>query len=106
MLHHHCGSCCEVQIANCQCSCTHVSLDLQSVAVVQRAIRKRDPAEEMEEMGFGSLTLVSSFPVSMSGAMQLTSESHLYNSDVVLTERHVWRQMIYARKDELRFGCR
>lgn len=42
---------------------------LQSVAVVQRAIRKRDPAEEMEEMGFGALTLVSSFPVSMSGGL-------------------------------------
>ena len=41
---------------------------MQSVAVVQRAIRKRDPSEEMEDMGFGELTLVSSFPVSMSGA--------------------------------------
>jgi hypothetical protein len=40
---------------------------VQSVAVVQRAMRGRDPAEEMEEMGFGALYLVGSFPVSMSG---------------------------------------
>lgn len=40
---------------------------VQSVAVVQRAMRKREPAEELEEMGFGPLVLVGSFPVSMSG---------------------------------------
>lgn len=40
---------------------------VQSVAVVQRAIRKKDPANELEEMGFGPVVLVGSFPVSMSG---------------------------------------
>lgn len=36
--------------------------------MVQRAIRAQEPAEAMRDMGFGDLTLVDSFPVSMSGA--------------------------------------
>jgi len=39
----------------------------QAVAVVQRAMRQAQPAEVMEELGFGLLHLVASFPVSMSG---------------------------------------
>lgn len=41
---------------------------LQGVAVVQRAIRAQQPADAMRDMGFGDLTLVDSFPVSMSGS--------------------------------------
>ncbi len=41
---------------------------VQAVAVVQRAMRQTPPAEVMEELGFGLLHLVASFPVSMSGA--------------------------------------
>lgn len=41
---------------------------LQAVAVVQRAMRAADPAAVMAELGFGPLTLVARFPVSMSGA--------------------------------------
>ncbi len=40
---------------------------VQAVAVVQRAMRQADPAEVMEELGFGQVYLVASFPVSMSG---------------------------------------
>ena len=36
--------------------------------MVQRAMRQAQPAEVMEELGFGLLHLVASFPVSMSGA--------------------------------------
>ncbi len=44
------------------------SRTLRSVAVVQRAMRgKQEPADVMEELGFGSLVLVDSFSVSMSG---------------------------------------
>ena len=46
---------------------------MQSVAVVQRAIRKQDPALELEEMGFGKLVLVGSFAVSMSGLIPIVS---------------------------------
>jgi len=41
---------------------------VQAVAVVQRAMRQTPPAEVMEDLGFGLLHLVASFPVSMSGA--------------------------------------
>jgi hypothetical protein len=45
------------------------SKTLKSVAVVQRSMRKDDPAEEMDALyGFGSLVLVGTFPVSMSGS--------------------------------------
>ena len=43
------------------------SRTLRAVAVVQRAMRARDPAAVMAEYGFGQLALVSTFPVSMSG---------------------------------------
>ena len=36
--------------------------------MVQRAMRQAQPAEVMEDLGFGLLHLVASFPVSMSGA--------------------------------------
>jgi len=42
--------------------------DLRGVAVVQRAMRGREPAAVMAELGFGALELVGSFAVSMSGA--------------------------------------
>lgn len=48
-----------------------VFVSLQSVAVVQRSFRACDPAEVMEELGFGPLLLKGSFPVSMSGEMSL-----------------------------------
>ena len=41
---------------------------MQAVAVVQRAMRAASPAAVMAELGFGSLTLVSRFSVSMSGS--------------------------------------
>ncbi len=40
----------------------------QAVTIVQRSFRARDPAEEMEDMGFGQLKLVATIPVYMSGA--------------------------------------
>lgn len=40
---------------------------VQGVAVVQRAIRGEEPAEAMRGMGFGDLTLVDTFAVTMSG---------------------------------------
>lgn len=42
---------------------------LQAIAVVQRAIRGREPAGLMRELGFGPLALVSNFAVSMSGEL-------------------------------------
>lgn len=44
---------------------------VQAVAVVQRAMRRAEPAEVMEDLGFGPLHLIASFPVSMSGAPPL-----------------------------------
>eukprot|EP00890_Picochlorum_soloecismus_P002356 jgi/Picsp_1/3120/NSC_05961-R1_protein len=45
------------------------SKTLTSLAVVQRSMRKEDPAEEMDALyGFGALVLVGTFPVSMSGS--------------------------------------
>lgn len=43
------------------------SPEVQGVAVVQRAMRGREPAHVMAELGFGPLQLVGSFAVSMSG---------------------------------------
>lgn len=40
---------------------------VQAIAIVQRTIRAQDPMVVMEELGFGSLKLVMSFPVHMSG---------------------------------------
>lgn len=37
------------------------------MAIGQRAMRGRDPVVVMEDLGFGELTLVNSFSVSMSG---------------------------------------
>jgi len=45
------------------------SKTLKSLAIVQRSMRKEDPAEEMDALyGFGALVLVGTFPVSMSGS--------------------------------------
>ena len=44
---------------------------VQAVAVVQRAMRRAEPAEVMEDLGFGPLHLLASFPVSMSGTQLL-----------------------------------
>lgn len=41
---------------------------MQAVAVVQRSMRAKEPALEMEALGFGKLLLITSFPVKMSGA--------------------------------------
>ncbi len=43
----------------------------QGVAVVQRAIRGEEPAEAMRGMGFGDLTLVDTFAVTMSGEVDM-----------------------------------
>ena len=43
-------------------------LTAQAVAVVQRAMRAQAPEDVMADLGFGSLKLVASFPVKMSGA--------------------------------------
>lgn len=43
------------------------SATLQSVAVVQRAVRSVPPAGMMAELGFGPLRLSATFPVAMSG---------------------------------------
>jgi hypothetical protein len=40
---------------------------LQAIAVVQRAIRGREPAGMMRELAFGPLVQMSNFAVSMSG---------------------------------------
>ena len=45
------------------------SPQVQAVAVVQRAMRARAPADVMAELGFGPLALVGTFAVSMSGAL-------------------------------------
>ncbi|KAK9826092.1 hypothetical protein WJX81_001533 [Elliptochloris bilobata] len=44
------------------------SQHVQAVAVVQRAMRSREPADVMAELGFGPLEIVGSFAVSMSGS--------------------------------------
>ena len=44
------------------------SATVAGVAVVQRAMRGRDPADKMEALGFGALTLTHSFAVSMGGS--------------------------------------
>ncbi|KAL0021733.1 hypothetical protein WJX79_010366 [Trebouxia sp. C0005] len=55
--------------AKCAFGCLFAaSKTLKAVAVVQRAMRQAQPAEVMEELGFGLLHLVASFPVSMSGS--------------------------------------
>ena len=51
------------------------SPEVQGVAVVQRAMRGREPAHVMAELGFGPLQLVGSFAVSMSGAPRSSSIS-------------------------------
>ena len=51
------------------------SPDVQGVAVVQRAMRGREPAHVMAELGFGPLQLVGSFAVSMSGGPPSSSHS-------------------------------
>ena len=62
---------------------------LQSVAVVQRAMRACDPADEMEEMGFGRLLLVSSFSVSMSGQAQISRvQAHILHNLQAQSLRH------------------
>lgn len=45
------------------------SSTLRGVAVVQRAMRGCTPAEFMEDLGFGALQLLDSFPVTMSGGV-------------------------------------
>ncbi|GAX83438.1 hypothetical protein CEUSTIGMA_g10863.t1 [Chlamydomonas eustigma] len=44
------------------------SRSAKAITIVQRSFRNRDPAEEMEELGFGSVELVKSLPVFMSGS--------------------------------------
>ena len=44
------------------------SRTLRGIAVVQRAMRGDTPEEFMQDLGFGELRLVDSFPVTMSGA--------------------------------------
>ncbi|KDD73832.1 hypothetical protein H632_c1801p1, partial [Helicosporidium sp. ATCC 50920] len=43
---------------------------IRGLAVVQRAVRHGDPAEHMAALGFETLKLVETFPVSMSGSGQ------------------------------------
>lgn len=49
---------------------------MQAVAIVQRAMRGAEPTARMAELGFGSLSLVSRFPVSMSGSEPAPGEVH------------------------------
>lgn len=44
------------------------SPSLRTVTVVQRAIRGKEPAAVMAELGFGLLLLITSFAVNMSGS--------------------------------------
>lgn len=48
------------------------------MAVVQRAMRGREPAAVMAELCFGPLELVGSFAVNMSGAPPLCMTVHAY----------------------------